>query len=501
MQYRKNHSQRKRRMAFEPLENRNVLSLTVPTLHSNPSSTAKIHLDFDGHLDTYGGYNSGNAIDFTPYSSNADFLTFTQDEIDWIQEIWSKVAEDFAPFNVDVTTEEQPSIKDVGVRVMMTSPNDTSGNAWYTGGRPGFSAVNTFANGKAGAIIDKPLAFVLVASNDSMASHEVGHSLGLNHDGTIGGPSYYSGHLVNNINWYPIMGTHIGSPNADVEISQWSKGEYANANNQQDDLAKIAVKIPFRSDDHGNSTNDATSFSSTNMSISGVIGCDSLNASSCVQSRDDQDYFTFTVPSTQIVRAELILGGHSNLDAKIDVYDGNGTILFSSNPVGHNHVETFARSLQPGNYYISVDGVGNGTPSSGYSEYGSLGQYTLKLTSHVAATWVVGDFDFDGAVDTDDIDIMFDVMNFGSTELLFDLDGSGAIDVFDVDFLIQDILDSEYGDINLDGQVTVADLNILARNYRVLSVGANWEDGDLNGDGKVNVHDLNLLARNWQWGT
>ena len=48
------------------------------------------------------------------------------------------------------------------------------------------------------------------------------------------------------------------------------------------------------------------------------------------------------------------------------------------------------------------------------------------------------------------------------------------------------------GDLNGDGTVGLADLQILLSNYGTLS-GAGYEDGDLNGDGAVNLADLQLL--------
>src|SRR5207249_904895 len=92
-------------------------------------------------------------------------------------------------------------------------------------------------------------------------SHEVGHTLGLNHDGTstVG---YYSGQG----NWAPIMG--VGYYH---EVTQWSKGEYADANNTQDDLAIIQGYISYRADDHGNTIGTATPLTGPDISASGVI--------------------------------------------------------------------------------------------------------------------------------------------------------------------------------------------------------------------------------------
>ncbi|MFC4785338.1 hypothetical protein ACT8ZV_12745 [Nocardioides sp. MAHUQ-72] len=60
-------------------------------------------------------------------------------------------------------------------------------------------------------------------------SYEVGHNFGLLHDGNA--HDYYaSGHG----SWAPIMGAGFDRP-----VTQWSHGDHAGANNQQDDLAVI----------------------------------------------------------------------------------------------------------------------------------------------------------------------------------------------------------------------------------------------------------------------
>jgi len=51
------------------------------------------------------------------------------------------------------------------------------------------------------------------------------------------------------------------------------------------------------------------------------------------------------------------------------------------------------------------------------------------------------------------------------------------------------------GDIDGDGIVDLADLTILARNWKK---PGTWATGDLNGDGFVDLADLTILARNWK---
>jgi hypothetical protein len=54
------------------------------------------------------------------------------------------------------------------------------------------------------------------------------------------------------------------------------------------------------------------------------------------------------------------------------------------------------------------------------------------------------------------------------------------------------------GDADLDGDVDVADLGILASHWQQTGF---WTDGDFDNDGQINVADLGMLATNWQLGT
>jgi hypothetical protein len=53
------------------------------------------------------------------------------------------------------------------------------------------------------------------------------------------------------------------------------------------------------------------------------------------------------------------------------------------------------------------------------------------------------------------------------------------------------------GDANLDGQVDVADLGILASHWQLTGF---WTDGDFDNSGLIDVADLGTLASNWQAG-
>ena len=72
------------------------------TLHSNPTATKTIYLDFDGH--TTSGTSWGGTIVTKPFSLDTN-PSFSDAELTIIQEVWQRVSECYSPFNVDVTTE------------------------------------------------------------------------------------------------------------------------------------------------------------------------------------------------------------------------------------------------------------------------------------------------------------------------------------------------------------------------------------------------------------
>lgn len=80
---------------------------------------------------------------------------------------------------------------------------------------------------------------------------------------------------------------------------------------------------------------------------------------------------------------------------------------------------------------------------------------------------------------------------------------------FDVKWLIINVLDETnnpqltapsywYGDLNVDGNINVVDLALMANNWLLVTDKTNFRQGDLNLDGKVNLIDLNELVSNWR---
>ena len=103
-----------------------------------------------------------------------------------------------------------------------------------------------------------------------------------------------------------------------------------------------------------------------------------------------------------------------------------------------------------------------------------------------------GDLNSDSFTDAADIDFLR--TQFGSADWLYDLDVTGNTDVLDEMALIQNIFRTDYGDVDLDGDIDMDDYN-LVDTYLGQS-GTGWATGDLNGDGQTNNDDLSLVLAN-----
>lgn len=384
-------------------------------LHSRPGAKRIIYLDFNGHLLSGTGwnasYNGGRDINAPAWDIDGNPGTFSDTERTRIQQIWQRVAEDYAPFDVDVTTElaseaqitrSSSSDEYYGTRVLVSAISS------YFGHYGGIAYLGAFDD--VGDTYKPALVFPenLGPNGDKYiaeaVSHEAGHNLGLNHDGTTTGQGYYSGHGSGATGWAPIMGAGYYK-----EVTQWSKGEYANANNKQDDLAVIQTYgLPYRADDHGNSASAATT----------LTGAPDVAAAGVIERNTDVDVFafatdagaiTFTVGSTDLGR---------NLDVLLELRDANGGLIATGNPIDQLF-GAITMNVPAGNYFLHVRGTGVGDPlAAGYSTYGSLGQYWVSGT-------IVG-IDSTGA--SDPVAVASATPTTGSAPLAVTFDGTRSID-------------------------------------------------------------------------
>lgn len=345
-------------------------------LHSRPGSKRTIYLDFDGHVISKtawnASYNGGADIIAPPFDIDGSPSTFNDTERTRIQQIWRRVAEDYAPFDVDVTTEltsesiltRSTSSDDVyGTRVLVSPISGYFGNY---GGIAYVGAYNMTGDYYKPALVFPEKLQWSEKYIGEACSHECGHNLGLSHDGTTTGVTYYAGHGSGETGWAPIMGNSYYK-----NVTQWSRGEYANANNTQDDYAIIASKglgpVP---DEFGDTPASAGYLpSGTTLSTAGILGLSG-----------DVDVIAFAAGSgpTSLSVQPMSLG--PDLDVGLELLDADGALIASSNPTTGLGA-SLSLNLSAGTYFARIRGVGVGDPStSGYSDYASKGYYTLSGT-------------------------------------------------------------------------------------------------------------------------
>ena len=364
---------------------------------SRPGATNVIYLNFSGQTiegtewNTVIGRTSFTAL---PFSTDSDYSTFSDAEQTAIRRIWQRMAEDFAPFNVNVTTAPPATITNRTAVALITRNTDSDGNPNPFSGSGGVAYVNVFGRSDFTSRYSPAWVYHNNLSNNASfiaeaASHEIGHNLGLSHDGLTTGAEYYGGHGSGETSWATIMGTGYNR-----NVSQWSKGEYTNANNTQDDLAVIAGKLGYRGDDHGNTSGTATALviSGGNQVASTDFENDPGNANpdnkGILERNTDLDVFSFVHgngPIDLTVAPFVMPAGTrgGNLDVRLELYDQAGQLVTTSAPTSQTGA-TIATTLAEGQYFLHVrnDEAGSplASPPSGYTAYGSIGTYYLNGT-------------------------------------------------------------------------------------------------------------------------
>ena len=337
-------------------------SAQVPVLSSYPAAQNVVFLDFDGHIVDGTAWNGSGPIVCDAATLNAAQITA----------IFNRVAEDYRPFTVNVTTDSakyDAAPATHRMRVVLTVSS-----SWY-GSAGGVSFINSFTWG------DNTPCFVFTAllNNNTKyiaeaASHEIGHTLGLRHQSLYDAQcnkvaEYYSGLGTGEIAWAPIMGVGYYR-----NMTLWHYGsDPYGCNDMQDDLAVITGNdngIGFRNDDHGNTTAGATvaSISNNAFQMDGLIeqpgDVDVVKFTTAANGRFTLDASPFSIATGNTgadidLQVELL----NSTEGVIGVYNAANTLNAA--------IDT---TLSAGTYYLRVQGKGNAYAPA----YASLGSYTLK---------------------------------------------------------------------------------------------------------------------------
>jgi hypothetical protein len=365
--------------------------------HSKRGAPNVLYLNFAGETVTGTSWNDSVgriSIPAVAFSTDADYSTFSDSERLAIRRIWQRVAEDYAAFDIDVTTERPATFTTRTAHALITRSKDANGMDNPASGSGGVAYLGVFGTVSYSRYRPAWIYSDNLAGEESYiaeaASHEIGHNLGLSHDGTTNGSDYYGGHGSGETSWGPLMGTGYNR-----NLSQWSKGEYYQANNTQDDLATIASKLTYRTDDHDNTFSAATPLvvSSGGAISSTTPETDPQNSSPAnkgvIERNTDVDAFSFATgsgPITLRVNPWIVPAGRTrggNTDLVAQLYNSSGQVLATAN-VATTAGATVQTTLNEGVYYLVVRTTGVGYPTdpipSGYTSYGCIGQYFISGT-------------------------------------------------------------------------------------------------------------------------
>lgn len=389
-----------------------------PAAGSLPGAPVTIYLDFDGAVvaDTAWNQEQGDGpMTFT--SAAAADAAFQK-------VVWASVAEDYAPFKVNVTTtnpgddaiyKTSAGDNQYGVHMVITdSYTDVLDVAANSGGIAYVGAT--------GDQYHAP-AFVFTAGTGNnaksvaeAASHEAGHNFGLSHDG-IGAEEYY--HATAGI-WGPIMGASYVAP-----LTQWSNGDYANSTTTQNDVAIITDRAAASKSTNGdlvysdgsvytggflcgyNGSNPATPNIDDQFQIPNAQNmCDgtgaivsfklfysdrsdyradtvgnttataaaldnstgSFTASNVIINRDDVDVYSFTTDGGAFSATVEVADVLANLDSSLTLSNSAGAEIQKNSPTTSVaggvavglNSAITIANLAQGTYYLTVDGVGQG---------------------------------------------------------------------------------------------------------------------------------------------
>jgi titin len=328
---------------------------SVPALNSNLGAPVNIYLDFNGAASqAWGGYN----VPATPaFSQDGDVTTFTDAELTAIQEIWARVSEAYAPFNVNVTTVDPGSYVDGQSLAVVIGGS----SGWLGAAAGGVAYVGSFTNGLQNVVwvFSDNLAGGYAKYVADAAEHESGHAFGLQHQSAYSGATKTAEYRGGTSLVAPIMGSSYSAAR-----SKWAYGQSAiGYTSYQDDMSIISNNtngFGYRVDDHGDTIGlaDVLDSSSANVSGSGVI--------TKVSDIDVFAFYTEAGPVSFTVAGPQFGG---LLDATLKLVDLNGNVIATADTASLG--ETVTANLAAGSYRLIVSSKGT---------YGDVGQYTITGT-------------------------------------------------------------------------------------------------------------------------
>lgn len=349
-------------------------------LNSRPGASKVLYLDFDGETVSGTGWNQSFNVDpirAEPFNIEGSPSTFSETERQRIIQVWKIVAEDYSAFpEINVTTQypgEEVLSSANGLRVLVTkdwtgqggSPCNCGGVAYL--GSWGSSSTQTkpawvFYNQLGGSA--KNIA--------EAASHEAGHAASLSHDSTSKS-AYWGGHGSGNLGYAAIMGVGYGK-----RISTWDKGTYPDAQNKEDDLARIASSLRISQGESTTPNIYTDKLETLTLPTSGGSG----SHKDLIASELDSDVFQIPTGVGSLSVTVSPYTGAPNMKMFAQLSNAKGEVLKTAS--SSTDVVASLSYNNPANevLFLTVRGDGHKTAgeAGGFSRYGSIGNYEVKFS-------------------------------------------------------------------------------------------------------------------------
>lgn len=382
---------------------------SVPALESLAGAPHTLYLDFDGNFEptwATDGFTFSN-VQTAAFDTDGDPASFSPDELSTIERIWKMVAEDYAPFNVNVTTVDPGGWENADGRLQrvvvggfqqdmqVAADSNRTQTDWDNNGNSGYGNFGQYLDAAEPNVCYVFSAEIWRRANDgrrdgngkllidvyadllaNTASHEAGHAYGLAHQVELDdAANVVEEYAPGTADWTPIMGDNYSSD----RLTWWNgaiKSVAAPGGLRtpvfQDELAILSGVLGYRADDHSDTISFATG-------LGELPFVSSLTASGVIAAMGDVDYFSFSTGGG-LVSIDLRLPDGANLDGKLQLWgEGWGwwsefEMLAEAEPADALNAGLEIR-LDAGTYFVAV---------AGHGRYGDLGQYTLRVTSDLS---------------------------------------------------------------------------------------------------------------------
>ena len=196
----------------------------------------------------------------------------------------------------------------------------------------------------------------------------------------------------------------------------------------------------------------------------------------------------------QLLFGDFPLGVMFTLDVDNDPLDGGQDGIFELIPTGSNQepvrllelinqsrLDRDLRSVTRADLRFGIN-----TPGQVYITNKQDG-VVRRLIPFVLA----GDFDSNGTLDVNDINLLLSESASGTNNVDFDLNDDGNVNAQDVSVWVKDLKNTWLGDANLDGEFNSGDLvSVFSLAKFETGENATWAEGDWNGDGQFGTADF-----------